>query len=242
MRKWGGFEMLADARGMQLAGLLLEGVSGCDDRSVIVINPFVQRMALLFPQGDGRVRAYFSNREDEGLRLQGTQDVPRFIEECIKTGAPADAYDGVKPAGPLATFECIYEWPARPYRQGVALVGDAATTSDQTWGQGLGLTVGAVRRLRDALIANEDWDEAGHVFADAVAAMWEPIRTVELWFTEMYMSVGDEANAVRARAMPLMAQDASRLPDVFNSGPDSAPVDEAARRRFFGEDRTGGVE
>ena len=234
VRKWGGFEVSTEARGMQLAGLLLDGVSGYDDQSVVVINPFVQRMALLFPQGDGRVRAYFSNREDEGLRLQGKKDVPRFIEECIKTGAPADAYEGVKPAGPLATFGCMFEWPAHPYREGVALVGDAATTSDQTWGQGLALTLGAVRRLRDALLANDDWDEAGHAFAEEMPAMWDPIRTVELWFTEMFMGGGEEANAVRGRAMPLIAQDASRVPDVFNSGPDFAPVDEAARRRFFG--------
>jgi 2-polyprenyl-6-methoxyphenol hydroxylase-like FAD-dependent oxidoreductase len=236
VRKWGGFEMSADGRGMQLAGLLLEGVSGYDDRSVLVMNPFVQRMALLFPQGEGKVRAYFGNREDSGLRLQGKKDVPRFIEECIKTGAPAEAYEGVTPAGPLATFECIYEWPAHAYREGVALVGDAATTSDQTWGQGLSLTLGAVRRLRDALLANDDWDEAGRAFADEMPLMWDPIRTVELWFTEMFMGVGVDANAVRARAMPLLAQDGSRLPDVFNSGPDSTAVDETARRRFFGEE------
>jgi hypothetical protein len=66
--------------------------------------------------------------------------------------------------------------------------------------------------------------------------MWDPIRKVELWFTELFMGTGEEANAARARAMPLIAQDASRVPDVFNSGPNVAPVDEAARRRFFGEE------
>ncbi|MGD0729984.1 MAG: hypothetical protein ABR956_01885 [Terracidiphilus sp.] len=38
-----------------------------------------------------------------------------------------------------------------------------------------------------------------------------------------------------APATPLIAQDRSRQPDHIFSGPDFA-ADEAARRRFFGED------
>ena len=162
--------------------------------------------------------------------------MPRFIEECIKTGAPAEMYEGAKAAGPLATFPGIYDWVEHPYKDGVALVGDAATTSDQTWGQGLSLTVSAVRRLRDALVANDDWNQAGDSFCSAMRRMWEPIRTVEHWFTELFMGAGPEANAARVRALPLFAQDQSRFHDAFLSGPDIAPTDEAARRHFFCED------
>ncbi len=236
VRKWAGFEISADAKGLQLAGMLLDNIEGIDDRSVMVLNPFIQRLALLFPQGDGRARAYFGNREDAELRLQGDKDVSRFIEESIKSGAPAEYYEHATQAGPLATFSCIYEWVEHPYKDGVALVGDAATTSDQTWGQGLSLTVGATRRLRDALVENDDWDKAGHAFAHEVAAMWDPIRTLEFWFTEMFMGASEEAEAMRSRALPLLAQDQTRLPDHFNSGPDFSPMDETARRRFFGEE------
>ncbi len=236
VRKWGAFDVAADARGLQLAGMLLDNIEGIEDRSVMVLNPFVQRLALLFPQGGGRARAYFGNRQDSGLRLSGDRDVPKFIEESIKSGGPADLYESATQAGPLATFPCIYEWVEHPYRDGVALVGDAATTSDQTWGQGLSLTVGATRRLRDALVENDDWDKAGHAFAAEVSAMWTPIRTLEFWFTEMFMAASEEANALRSRALPLLAQDPTRLPDHFNSGPDVSPIDETARRRFFGEE------
>jgi 2-polyprenyl-6-methoxyphenol hydroxylase-like FAD-dependent oxidoreductase len=232
VRKWGGFDVSADAMGLQLAGMLLDNIEGIEDRSVMVLNPFVQRLALLFPQGGGRVRAYFGNREDSGLRLSGDRDVPRFIEESIESGVPAEYYENATQAGPLATFPCIYEWVEHPYRDGIALVGDSATTSDQTWGQGLSLTVGAARRLRDALVENDDWHEAGHAFANEVSAMWTPLRTLEYWFTEMFMGASEEANALRARALPLLATD----PDHFNSGPDVSPIDEAARRRFFGEE------
>jgi 2-polyprenyl-6-methoxyphenol hydroxylase-like FAD-dependent oxidoreductase len=236
VRKWAGFEVTYETLGLQLGGVLMEGMRGVDDRSVTVFNPFVQRMALIFPQGNGRARVYFGNRADEGFRPQGDKDVPRFIEECIKTGSPAEFYEGAEAAGPLATFPGIYDWVEHPYKNGVALVGDAATTSDQTWGQGLSLTLGAVRRLRDALVANDDWSKAGEDFAVAMRAMWEPIRNVEHWFTEIFMGASPEANGARTKALPLIAQDPSRVHDAFMSGPDCAPADEAARRRFFGEE------
>jgi 2-polyprenyl-6-methoxyphenol hydroxylase-like FAD-dependent oxidoreductase len=236
VRKWGGFEVSADNRGLQLAGLLMEDVQGADDRSILTLNPFVQKVALVFPQRDGRARLYFGNRIDDGPRLQGDKDVPRFIEESIKTGAPAETYELAKAAGPLATFPCIYEWVRQPYADGLALLGDAATTSDQTWGQGLSLTLGAVRRLRDCLLGNDDWTQIGDRYGESIASMWDPIRTAEFWFTEIFMGNRAEANATRQRALPLIAQDGSRIPDAFIAGPEGRPVDEAARRRFFGEE------
>ena len=96
--------------------------------------------------------------------------------------------------------------------------------------------MGATRRLRDALVENDDWDKAGHAFDAEMSAMWTPIRTVEFWFTEMFMGASEEANALRSRALPLIAQDPTRLPDHFNSGPDMSPINETARRRVFGEE------
>jgi 2-polyprenyl-6-methoxyphenol hydroxylase-like FAD-dependent oxidoreductase len=237
VRKWAGFEATYETFGNQLSGVLLEGVKGIDDdRSLMVLNPFAGRIVFLFPQGNGRSRAYFGNLVDEGFRPQGSKDVPGFMEACIQTGAPAEYYETAEAIGPLATFPGIYDWVPHPYREGVALVGDAATTSDQTWGQGLSLSVGAVRRLRDALTSDDDWDKAGHEYGEAVDAMWEPIRIVEHWFTQIFMEQSPEANAARSRALPLIAGDPERVHDALNSGPDFAPVDEAARRRFFGED------
>jgi 2-polyprenyl-6-methoxyphenol hydroxylase-like FAD-dependent oxidoreductase len=236
VRKWGGFEASYETLGNQLSGVLLEGVKGVEDRSLMVLNPFAGRIAFLFPQTNGRTRAYFGNLVDEGLRPQGSKDVPRFIEACIQTGAPAEYYENAKAVGPLATFPGIYDWVPHPYGDGVALIGDAATTSDQTWGQGLSLTVGAVRRMRDALTSNDEWDRAGHEYANALDEMWEPIRIVEHWFTQMFMEQTPEANAARSRALPLIASDPERVHDALNSGPDFAPVNEAARSRFFGED------
>lgn len=47
--------------------------------------------------------------------------------------------------------------------------------------------------------------------------------------------IGPEAEALRAKAVPLMETDRTRAPDYIALGPDS-PCDESARRRYFGEE------
>jgi hypothetical protein len=63
-----------------------------------------------------------------------------------------------------------------------------------------------------------------------------PSHTVEGWFTALFMEPGPEADARRAKALPPIAMDQTRIHDAFFSGPDFAPVDDAARRRLFGEE------
>jgi hypothetical protein len=63
-----------------------------------------------------------------------------------------------------------------------------------------------------------------------------PSHTVEGWFTALFMEPGPEADARRAKALPPIAMDQTRIHDAFFSGPDFAPADDAARRRLFGEE------
>ena len=85
------------------------------------------------------------------------------------------------------------------------------------------------------MLANDDWDAAGEAYAAEHDRYFNVIHTVENWLTEFFYGVSDEANARRGRAFPLIAQDPTRVPDALFSGPDE-PVDETARRRFFGEE------
>jgi hypothetical protein len=53
--------------------------------------------------------------------------------------------------------------------------------------------------------------------------------------TELFLLPGPQAEARRARVLPLLAKDSTRLPDTFQSGPDAVTADEHARRRMFGD-------
>jgi 2-polyprenyl-6-methoxyphenol hydroxylase-like FAD-dependent oxidoreductase len=114
-------------------------------------------------------------------------------------------------------------------------VGDAAQTSDQTWGQGLSITLRDARELRDALLATDDWDAAGHKYAERANWCFQQIRKVEDWMTLIFMAQNEEANAARAKALPRVAVDPTVLPDTHMVGPELSPADDAAYARLFGE-------
>ena len=235
VRKWAGFEVHEEEATNMLAGVLLENSPVPGDTANAVFNPFMGQIAFIFPQGDGKARAYFGCRADSGIRLQGDGDFAKLIELSVQTGAPAELYAGVKQAGPVATFPGYDSWVEHPYKDGVALVGDAAQTSDQTWGQGLSITMRDARLLRDALVESDDWEAAGHKYAEAANWCFQQIREVEDWMTTLMMDQSAEANAARMKALPLLATDPTRLPDTHFVGPELAPADEAARVRMFGE-------
>ena len=235
VRKWGGFESKDDPDAQWLAGVLIENTSAPMDYSVSAFNPFASRLALMFPQGEGRARFYFGARSTEP-GMAGDKDVARFIEESVKAGMTHEYFEGARPAGPLATFSGADSWVEHPYRKGVTLIGDAAAQSDQTWGQGIALTLRDALILRNALLADDDWDAAGNAYAAEHDRQFGALRTVEGWFTGLFMEPGPEADARRAKALPPIAMDQTRVHDAFFSGPDYAPADEAARRRFFGEE------
>jgi 2-polyprenyl-6-methoxyphenol hydroxylase-like FAD-dependent oxidoreductase len=236
-RQWAGFLSREDRPRLRIAGVLFEGMTAVPEGVThMVINPAHGQSSILFPQGGGRVRAYVIFPSRQNRRLQGERDVARFIEEAVRTGLRLELFEGARSAGPLATFDGAGTRVEQPYRDGVALIGDAAATSDPSWGQGLSLAVRDVRLLRDALLASDDWDVAGREYAAAHDRGYATIHTTEDWFTTFFLETGPEADARRERALPLIAEEPDRLPDGFMSGPDAAPADESARRRFFGED------
>jgi 2-polyprenyl-6-methoxyphenol hydroxylase-like FAD-dependent oxidoreductase len=235
MRRWAGFTEQRDPERLMISGVLLEN-SRAPDFTVRLVNDFEHgHAAILFPQGRGRARTYFVRNAGEGARLQGEKDFSSLVRESIATGMPAEYFEGAGPAGPLATFSGAATYVEHPYRNGVALVGDAAASSDPSWGQGLGLTLRDVRTLRDALLANDDWDAAGHAYAKEHDRYFGVLHTVEDWFTTLSFETGPEGDARRARAFSRIAEDRSRQPDTIFTGPDHE-VSETIRRRFFGDD------
>ena len=232
-RGWGGFATVRGTPKLLGAGVLFENLSVAENTSTGILNPFLRRVAYLFPQGAGRVRAYLMY-EPELPRLQGGGDTSRFVNECLKAGMPPETYARARPAGPLASFDMTESWVDHPYRAGVALLGDAAGSSDPTWGEGLSLTMRDVRVLSDNLFATDDWDRAAHDYADSRAGYFKTLMMVGDWVSELFFARGPAADDRRARALPLLVSEPDRLPNHPFSGPD-LPCDEQVRRRLFGE-------
>ncbi|HKW63578.1 MAG TPA: FAD-dependent monooxygenase [Candidatus Acidoferrum sp.] len=235
VRAAGGFQTRRDPENMLLAGLLWDGMSCSDDISQLIFNFALGQVSAVFPQKGGRVRTYLGYHVDTLPRFQGQADIPRFVEGCKKAGINAAYFHGAQPAGPLATFAGAHTWVEHPFKDGVALMGDAASASDPSWGQGLGSTLRDVRLLRDLLLSTEDWGAAGHAYAEQHDRHSEVTRTVNNWYAEFFLETGPRADERRARAFPLIDQDLTRQPDTLFSGPDIHPT-EAMRRRFFAED------
>ena len=198
------------------------------------MNPMVQRLSIIFPVGRRRFRAYVVFREDSHRPLSGAGDEARFIELSTATGAPPAWFAPGRVIGPLASFNAPDTWVERPYRDGIVLVGDAASASDPSFGCGLSLTLRDVRVLRDRLRETDDWATAANLYAGEHDLYAVSLRSIHGWFRELFHGVGPEADALRARALPRITEDPSRIIDFIGCGPE-APSDEAARWRFFGD-------
>jgi menaquinone-9 beta-reductase len=215
---------------------LFEGMrEGSFDTNYWFLKPGMGQFAFLCPQSNGRKRAYAWHPRYWDYRFQGAEDVPRFVEDSIKAGAPSQWYEGVRPIGPLATFDGADSWIVHPYKNGVALIGDAAASSDPSYGQGQGLTLRDARVLRDQLLAHDDWHAAADSYAGEHDRYFAWIHTFTNWVYELFYETGPDADARRTRALPLLAKDLSRMPDAIFSGPE-VTLDETARKRFFGEE------
>ena len=234
-RKKVGFQVTEAPQPFFFAGLLLADLTVPEGHSYLLFNPAIGMETAVTPVGRGRSRAYVAYQEGAEFRLQGNENVSRFIEEAKRAESVATYFESAKPIGPLASFRCGDFWVDHPYKDGVVLIGDAAATTDPAFGQGLSLTVRDVRVLRDHLLSTNDWDAAGHAYAVEHDGYVAAVRKVEDWYRMVFLVQGPDADSRRARALPLIAEDQTRVPDHLLSGPD-LPADEGVRRRFFGED------
>jgi menaquinone-9 beta-reductase len=235
-RKWAGFTAQKNVQPFQFAGVRLSGASVRKDMCLFVFNPELGLAAGMVPQSDDSCRAYLGYPADGGFTLQGTDKLGAFLAESRKVGPLfADCYAQAKSVGPLAAFEGGDVWIDHPYRDGVALIGEAAATSDPIFGQGMSLTLRDARVLRDALLGDSNWDQAAHLYAEQHDIYFHRLHTVCVWMRQLFQEQGPEAHALRQKAMPRIAEDLTRVPDHLFGGPE-LPMDESVRARFFGED------
>lgn len=234
-RKWGGFEQVQDPDRLQISGVLMDDWGTDEECCHMAVNPMTGNVSIVFPQGKGRARTYVVRRTDNNEPWHGEGDLQAYHQTSIATGMPAEIVQNARVAGPLATFNGADSYVHHPYRDGIALVGDAAATSDPSWGQGLALTVHDVRLLRDHLLESDDWDAAGHAYAEAHDRDYGIVHETEEWFAELLFSAGPEAEERRMRVMPKIMQNPDSAPDTFQAGPDNVTLSEEWRREIFGE-------
>lgn len=235
VRHWAGLEQHGDPECIVVAGTLYRGMPIPEDAIQLILNPLIQRLSIVFPVGGGRFRAYVAFRRDAHPMLSGTKHLAEFMRSSIETGASPAWFDGAESEGPLASFAAPDTWVPHPYCEHVVLIGDAAASSDPVFGCGLSLALRGVRRLVEQLQASTDWNAAGHTYAaghaqDAIALH----DTLALWHS-LFFEVGPEADARRARALPALGEDPTRMPDIIALGPET-PHDAKARARFFAEE------
>ena len=235
-RKWGNFPVNRDPLRMVITGALFSGLSTPNQAVHVFVNPALGQSVFIIPIDEKRFRCYLCYYHQPGRRrLSGHKDAAEFLSACAACGAPGEWFVNAQPGGPLATFDCTETWAAHPYRAGVALIGDAATTSDPSFGCGLGLTLRDVRVLSGLLLSETDWEAAAHAYAAEHDRYSGAIHRLLGWLVQLYYEPGPAAAARRERALARIAEDPRRAPDIPGLGPE-APSDEAAYRNLFGDE------
>jgi 2-polyprenyl-6-methoxyphenol hydroxylase-like FAD-dependent oxidoreductase len=176
----------------------------------------------------------------ERLRASGAD---RSLEALLEVAAeymPEGAVAEVRQAGPIGFFTNSDVWSSRIAGDDVVLIGDAAGAPDPSQGHGTALLFRDVRELSDLLLTERDWDRASEEFAAHRRAYYDVILQYDRWSRALDADEGPAADRRRG-AHKRAEQDDPTLGGfalIEAPGPDGLVADEAARRRFFGEDLT----
>ncbi len=235
VRSWTGFDVQREPTYLFAASVLLQASTDLGNSVHYLADPTTPRSAFIVPVAKDYFRPYLMFRHEAvGRQLSGEKDAPDFIKHCVALGAPAEWFEDVQIAGPLATFDGASRWVERPYRDGVVLVGDAASSSDPSWGNGLSMTLRDVRLLSEGLCGDKDWQRAASDYAVKQAMNASRLRQGETLLRDLLFEPGEAALKRRNHAMELLDDEPERDPDLFGLGPE-ALCDDTARTRFFGE-------
>jgi 2-polyprenyl-6-methoxyphenol hydroxylase-like FAD-dependent oxidoreductase len=232
VRAWGGFKVQRNPELLMTAGLLIRGTDVPDDAIHLLFGPGC--LAFLAPMGGRRARTYYIYPGVTGRRgLSGQEKAGEFIQLCMTAGVPESWVAGAEPIGPLAEFEGADRWVESPVRNGVALIGDAAASSDPAWGCGLSLTLLDVEHLANALCESSDWNSALNRYAREHDEYYSALHRILSWMTELVWTPGPEADERRRRVFPHMISDPHGFPDNIGLGP-FGPSGEEARKLILG--------
>jgi 2-polyprenyl-6-methoxyphenol hydroxylase-like FAD-dependent oxidoreductase len=193
-------------------------------------------MVLWFAAGSDHMRLYVTMQADQ-IRATG---VDRSFDALIGFAAerlPEGALANAKQAGPVGFFPNSCVWASELAGNGIVLIGDAAGAPDPSQGHGTSLLFWDVRQLSELLFESTDWDGAIRAFAERRRHVYDVIRTIDHWW-QIFFDTSFEATQrleghLRAREHDPTVGGLARVEII---GPAGLVADEAARRRWFGED------
>jgi len=232
MRIWVGFEVNRDPKFLTIAGSIVENTDVPEDGAYLCMGPgFASFWA---PLGQRKSRTYFVYPTAAGKRrLSGKDKLDEFLQALQSVGTPASWTDGARAIGPLAEFDGADRWVDSPAKNGVVLIGDAAASSDPSWGSGLSLTLADVEHLANQLKGNTDWNAAISDYARQHDEYYGALHRIHSWMRELFWTPGPEADERRHRVFSRMYQDPTGFPDSIGLGP-FGPSDERARQLTLG--------
>jgi menaquinone-9 beta-reductase len=238
MRDWGGFSVNCDPEHLHIAGTIVEGTHVPDDGVHLCLGQGIA--TFIAPLGHKRARMYFIYVGAMGDRkLSGKERVAEFLKACQATGAPANWFDKVEVAGPLAEFEGADRSVPSPSKPGLALIGDAAAATDPSWGCGLSKTLVDVENLSRCLAETDDYDAALKRYAVEHDDYYGKLHNILSWMTELVWTSGPEPDERRARVFPRMQADPSGFPDPSDRGL-SVPATSKPADSYWGKPETVG--
>jgi 2-polyprenyl-6-methoxyphenol hydroxylase-like FAD-dependent oxidoreductase len=233
-RTWGGFHVRKNPDNLRVAGMLIEGTDVPEGGSYFAVGEGVA--TFWAAHGHDRARTYFVYPGAAGSRgFTGKDKIPEYLKALQSLGTPESWLSHAKSIGPLAEFEGAERWVPAPARNGVVLIGDAAGATDPSWGSGLACTIVDVECLANALRSTPDWDAAIAEYAREHDEYYGALHRIHEWMTEAWWTPGPEADARRARIVPMWWTPLEGFPDLLGRGP-FGPSDERARGLLLGFD------
>lgn len=236
VRRWTGGETVADPEHHRFGGVLLSGVR-TDDRDTDNLAGTPRIGINWFAAGPDHTRLYLLATA-ERLRDTGADRSFAAIVAAADEFMPEGALDEARQAGPIGFFPNSDVWASRIAGNDVVLVGDAAGAPDPSLGHGTALLFHDARALSELLLGERDWGAAVDAFAERRDRYYAAVRAYDRWHRVLDAEEGDEADRLR-----LSHQRAKELDPTLGGfaliearGPDGLVADEAARRRYFGED------
>jgi len=212
-----------------VSGLLVEGASRWPDDECTPGGVEGDLEFYVFPQGDGHLRLYTCQANEQAGRWAGRAGAQRFVEAFagLRSIPESRGLGDVTPAGPCGTFSGEQTCCDEPYAEGVVLLGGAGGYDDPVTGQGLSLALRDVRQLSGLLLASRDWTMAAlRQYGEQRAERLRRMRRVYKTFAALMTTFTDAGRARRDRfyAASDAGQEEVRMAmGALSRGPDRMP-------------------